>query len=76
MIASVRASTTVCKKEEKEKGKEGVSSSAPKVIEKGGLKRKAKGKDDHPSKKGTVTPSDKQPKKLSPRSQVVELAKA
>ena len=59
MIASVRASTTVCKKEEKEKGKEGVSSSAPKVIEKGGPKRKAKGKDDHPSKKGTVTPSDK-----------------
>ena len=63
----MRASVTVRKKEEKkENGKEGASSSAPKVIGKGTPKGKAKGKDDHPLKKGTVTPDDKQPKKLLP----------
>ena len=42
----MRVSATTCKKEEKEKGKEGASSSAPKVVEKGAPKRKTKGKDD------------------------------
>ena len=64
--ALVRVSTTTCKKEEKEKGKEGASSSAPKVVEKGAPKKKTEGKDDRHLKKGTVTPGDKQPKMLSP----------
>ena len=56
----VRVSTSACKKEEKkEKGKEGASSLAPKVVRKGALKRKAERRDDHPLKKGTVTPCDK-----------------
>ena len=56
----VRVSTSACKKEEKkEKGKEGASSLALKVVRKGALKRKAEGRDDHPLKKGTVTPCDK-----------------
>ena len=54
------------KKKEKEKGKERASSSAPKVAGKGVLKRKADRKDDHPSKKLSITPRDKLPKKLSP----------
>ena len=63
----MRALVTVHKKKEKkEKGKEGASSSAPKVVGKGTPKRKAKRKDDHPLKKGTVTLGDKQPKKLLP----------
>jgi len=49
-----------------EKGKEGESSSAPKVVGKGAPKRKADWKDDYPSKKVLVTPGEKQPKKLSP----------
>ena len=49
-----------------EKGKEGVSSSASKVIEKGASKRKADGKDDRPSKKASVTLGEKQLKKPSP----------
>ena len=62
--ALVRASVAMCKKEEKEK--EGASLSTPKVIEKGAPKRKAKGKDDRPLKKETVTSGNKWPKKLSP----------
>ena len=49
-----------------EKGKEGVSSSASKVIEKGASKRKADGKDDRPSKKASITFGEKQLKKSSP----------
>ena len=58
--ALVKALAAAHKKEEKkEKGNEGASSSALKVIGKGVPKWKAKGKDDHSLKKGTVTPSDK-----------------
>ena len=68
MTASVRESATVRKKEEekKEKGKEGASSSTLKVVGKGAFKRKNGGKDDCPSKKASVTPGEKQPKKPSP----------
>ena len=67
MRASLRASTTVRKKEEKkEKRKEGVSSSAPKVVENGAPKRKTDGKDDCPFKKASVNPGEKHPKKPSP----------
>ena len=55
--ALVKASTATCKKEEK--GKEGASLSAPKVIEKGAPKRKADGKDDLPFKKASITPREK-----------------
>ena len=49
--AMVRAAMARKKEEEKrEKGKEGASSSAPKAIGKGALKRKADRKDDHPLK--------------------------
>ena len=48
--ALVRASATTHKKDDKEEGKEGASSSAPKVIGKGAPKRKAEGKDDRPLK--------------------------
>lgn len=66
MRASIRAFAAVCKeKEKKEKGKEGASSSAPKFVENGVLKREANGKDDHPFKKASVTPEEKQPKKPS-----------
>ena len=58
--------TIARRKEEKEKGKEGVSSSAPKVVGKGVPKRKADGKDDRPPKKVSITPGDKPPKKSSP----------
>ena len=58
--------TTARRKEEKEKGKEGVSSSAPKVVGKGVSKRKADGKDNRPPKKVFATLGDKPPKKLSP----------
>ena len=60
--AMVRASIPTQKKVEKEKWKKGMSSSAPKVIGKGVPKRK----DDHPSKKVSVTRGKKQPKKPSP----------
>ena len=43
-----------------------MSSSAPKVVGKGVLKRKTEGKDDYPSKKPSVTPGEKQSKKSSP----------
>ena len=64
----VRASVAKRKKEEekREKGKEGVSSSAPKAVGNGAPKRKAIGKDNRPSKKPSVTPGEKQPKKPSP----------
>ena len=58
--------TTARRKEEKEKGKEGMSSLAPKVVGKGVPKRKSDGKDDRPPKKVSATPRDKPPKKSSP----------
>ena len=62
----MRAVATCRKEEEKKmKGKEGASLLAPKVVGKGAPKRKADGKDDHLSKKVTVTPGD--PKKPSPK---------
>lgn len=66
--ALVRASVAACKKEEgkKEKGKEGASLSAPKAIGKGAPKRKNYRKDYCLSKKPSVTPREKQPKKPSP----------
>ena len=64
--AQVKASTAHRKEKQKAKGKEGVSSSAPKAVEKGVPKRKADEKDNPPSKKVTVTPRDKLPKKSSP----------
>ena len=48
-----------------EKGKEGASSSALKVVGKGPPKRKADGKDDRPSKKVSITLGEKHPKKPS-----------
>ena len=65
--AQVRVVATRRKEEEKKaKGKEGASSLAPKAVRKGAPKGKADGKDNHPSKKVTVTPGDKLPKKPSP----------
>ena len=65
----VRAAATRKKEEEKAKGKEMVSSSTPKAVRKGAPKRKDDGKDTRPSKKVTVTPGDKLPKKpLPPKS--------
>ena len=58
--------TAARRKEEKEKGKEGASSSASKVVEKGAPKRKADRKDDHPLKKVSVALGDKLPKRSSP----------
>ena len=56
----VKASVMARKKEDKKKkGKKVASSSTLKVVGKGAPKRKAKGKDDRPLKKGMVTPSDK-----------------
>ena len=68
MRALVRVSVVVRKKEEekKDKGKEGASLPAPKVDEKGAPKRETDRKDDCPSKKASVTPGEKQPKKPSP----------
>ena len=40
--------------------------SAPKAVTKGAAKRNGDGKDDHPSKKVSVTPREKLPKKPSP----------
>ena len=49
--ALVRQSATTCKQQQKEKS----SASTSKVVAKGTLKRKNKGKDDHPQKKGVGT---------------------
>ena len=54
-----------CKKEE-EKTKVRESSSTPKAIGKGAMKRKGDRKDDCPSKKASITPGKKLPKKPSP----------
>ena len=63
----MRATATRKKEEEnREKGKEGTSSSAPKAVGKGAPKTKADEKDDRPSKKLSVTPREKQPKRPSP----------
>ena len=64
----VRAAAARKKEEEKAKGKEGVSSSAPHAISKGSAKGKADGKDDPPSKKVAITPGDVPFKKSSPKS--------
>ena len=58
--------TVARKKEEEKKAKVGESSSAPKVVSKGATERKGDGKDDRPSKKASVTPGEKLPKKSSP----------
>ena len=58
--------TAAHKKEENAKGKEGASSLAPKAVNKGATKRKGDRKDDHPSKKVSVTPREELPKKSSP----------
>ena len=62
----VRAAATRKKEEGKGKEKEVVSLLAPNAISKGSAKRKGDGKDDHPSKKVSVTPGEKLPKKPSP----------
>ena len=63
-MQKVRAAASHKKEEEKRaKGKEGASPSKPKAISKGSAKRKADGKDNHPSKKAAVTPRDAKPKK-------------
>ena len=54
-----------CKKEE-EKTKVRESSSTPKAIGKGAMKRKGDGKDDCPSKKASITAGKILPKKPSP----------
>ena len=64
----VRAAAARKKEEEKAKGKEGVSSSAPHAISKGSTKRKANRKDNPPSKKVAITPGDVPFKKSSPKS--------
>ena len=63
----VHASPTQQKKKEENKTKgDGVSSSAPKAVEKGAHKRKVDGKDDRPPKKPSVTIRDKSLKKPIP----------
>ena len=62
----MRAAATHRKEEHKVKGKERGSSLTLKAVEKGAPKSKVDGKDNHPSKKVTVTPRDKLPKKSSP----------
>ena len=64
--AQVRVVVAWRKEKEKAKGKEGASSSAPKAVDKGVPKRKADEKDDYLSKKVSVTPEEKPPKKPSP----------
>ena len=67
--------TTARRKEEKEKGKEGVSLSAPKVVGKGVLKRKADGKDDRPPKKVSAAPGDNRPRSRRLPSRAMEQTK-
>ena len=63
----MRASVAQQKKKEENKVKgDGASSSAPKAVGKGALKRKPNGKDDRPPKKLAVTVGDKSSKKLTP----------
>ena len=57
---------TAPKKEEKKKAKEWKSSSTPKAVKKGATKKKGDGKDDRSTKKASVTPGEKIPKKPSP----------
>ena len=61
-----RVSVVATYKKEEEKTKVGESSSAPKVVDKGATKRKNDGKDDCQSKKASITPTEKIPKKPSP----------
>ena len=67
--ARQRVKATAARKKEEErraKGKEGASSSTPKVVSKGSTKSKANGKDDRPLKKAAVILGDTHPKKKSP----------
>ena len=66
MKAARLKATARKKKEGKGKEKEVPSLLAPKAVSKGSAKRKGNGKDDHPSKKVSVTPGEKLPKKPSP----------
>ena len=61
----VRAAVARKKEEKKAKETEGGSSLAPKTVSKVS-KQKPNGKDDHPSKKVTITLRDVPPKKKSP----------
>ena len=63
--ARQRVRAVTARKKEEEKTKEGESLSAPKAIGKGAAKRKADGKDERSSKKASVTPGKKLPKKPS-----------
>ena len=63
--ARQRVRAVAARKKEEEKTKVGKSSLAPKAIGKGVAKRKANGKDERPSKKASVTPGEKLPKKPS-----------
>ena len=64
--AQLRTVAACRKEEQKAKGKEKASSSAPKAVRKKAPKRKADGKDSRPSKKATVTLEDRLSKKPSP----------
>ena len=65
--ARQRVKATVAhKKEEEKKTKVGEFTSAPNVVSKGATKRNGDKKDDRPSKKASVTPGEKLPKKPSP----------
>ena len=65
----MRAAAAHKKEEErKAKGKEGTSSSVPKVVSKGSAKRKTNGENDHSPKKVVVTPGDAHSKKSPPKS--------
>ena len=63
--AKQRVRAVAAHKKEEEKTKVGESSSAPKAIGKGAAKRKADRKDERPSKKVSVIPGEKLPKKPS-----------
>ena len=66
-MKAARLKAAARKKEEgKGKEKEMASLSAPKAVSKGSAKRKGNGKDNHQSKKVSITPGEKLPKKPSP----------
>ena len=66
MKATRLKATAHKKKEGKGKEKEVPSLLAPKAVSKGSAKRKGNGKDNHQSKKVSITPGEKLPKKPSP----------
>ena len=66
-MKAARLKAAARKNEEgKGKEKEVASLSAPKAVSKGSAKRKGNGKDNHQSKKVSITPGEKLPKKPSP----------